>query len=110
MRLGNVVPKKKKKAHSYIFQRILNSTVDELCEADVFKCTSHKSCINDVASSKHLLSSDKIPFKYQNTKLCGAQHSPRGHELCNHPRNFQNFMELEGSLARSQELSTCLNP
>jgi hypothetical protein len=40
----------------------------------------------------------------------GAEHYSRGHQLCSHLIVSQHFMEPEGSLSHSQELSTCLYP
>jgi hypothetical protein len=44
------------------------------------------------------------------TELCGAERYSRGHQLCSHSVVSQHFVELEGSLPRSQELSTCTYP
>jgi hypothetical protein len=42
--------------------------------------------------------------------LYGAEHHSSGHKLCSHLRVSQHFMEPEGSLQHSQELSDCPNP
>jgi hypothetical protein len=41
---------------------------------------------------------------------CGAECHSRGHKLCSHLVVSQHFMESEGSLLSSQELSTCICP
>jgi hypothetical protein len=46
----------------------------------------------------------------QTNWLCGAEHHSRGHKLCSHSVVSQHFMEPEGSLPCSQELSTCTYP
>jgi hypothetical protein len=46
----------------------------------------------------------------QREELCGAEHYSRGHKLCSHSVVSQNFMEPDGSLPRSQKLSTCIYP
>jgi hypothetical protein len=48
---------------------------------------------------------------YQLTnQLCGAERHSRGHHLCSHSVVSQHFMEHEGSLQSSKELSTCTYP
>jgi hypothetical protein len=45
-----------------------------------------------------------------NNKLCGAEYRSRSHKLCSHSVDSQHSMKPEGSLPRSQELSTCTYP
>jgi hypothetical protein len=45
-----------------------------------------------------------------NNQLCGAEHSSRGHQLCNHSIVSRHFIEPESSLPRVQELSTRTYP
>jgi hypothetical protein len=42
--------------------------------------------------------------------FCGAEYHSKGHQLCSHSVDSQHFMEPEGSLPRSQELSNCTYP
>jgi hypothetical protein len=43
-------------------------------------------------------------------QLCGAEYHSRGPQLCSHSVVSQHFMEPEGALPHSQELSTCTYP
>jgi hypothetical protein len=43
-------------------------------------------------------------------ELCRTEHFSTGHQLCSHSTDSQHFMEPEGSLQHSQELSTCPYP
>jgi hypothetical protein len=45
-----------------------------------------------------------------NNYLCGAEYRSSGRKLCGHSVVSQHFMEPEGSLPSSQELSTCTYP
>jgi hypothetical protein len=48
--------------------------------------------------------------KLTDQPTCGAKHDSRGQNLCSHLVVSQHFLEPEGSLAHSQELSTCTYP
>jgi hypothetical protein len=48
--------------------------------------------------------------KHLEFSLCGAEYHSRGHNLCSHSVVSQHFMEPEGSLPSSQELSNCTYP
>jgi hypothetical protein len=52
----------------------------------------------------------KIGIKYLTHSLCGAKYCTTGHKLGSHLVVSQNLMELEGSLPRSQALTTCTYP
>jgi hypothetical protein len=43
-------------------------------------------------------------------ELYGAEHYSRGHQILGHLIVSQHFMEPEGSIPNSQELSTCSHP
>jgi hypothetical protein len=43
-------------------------------------------------------------------QLCGTERYFRGHQLCSHSMRSQHFIEPEGSLPHSQELSICTYP
>jgi hypothetical protein len=49
-------------------------------------------------------------LRYITNQLCGAEYHSRGYKLCSYSVVSQHFMEPEGSLPRSQELSTCTYP
>jgi hypothetical protein len=47
---------------------------------------------------------------FKNLTKCGAEYRSRGHKMCKHSVVSQHFMEPEGSLPSSQELSTFTYP
>jgi hypothetical protein len=48
-----------------------------------------------------------LGYNIDTNYLHGAKHYSRGHQLLSHSIVSQHFMEPEGSIPKSQELSTC---
>jgi hypothetical protein len=69
---------------------------------------SHEWCVK-VANKSGYQATSRLKSLHTNY-LCGGEYRTRGHKLCSHSVDSQHFMEPEGSLPSSQELSTCTYP